>query len=59
MKPPKFWLKRDPQTDEEWEAKARFLGVESGAVLKAQTKLADELLLEVIEEEAEDLKGTP
>jgi hypothetical protein len=40
-----------PSTDEEWEEKARALGVESGAVLKEQTKLADEILLEIVEEE--------
>lgn len=53
MKPkrPAFYYQRDPVTDEEWEEKARFLGVESGAVLKEQAKLADEIMAEIIAEE--------
>lgn len=58
MKPkrPAFYYKRDPLTDEEWEEKARFLGVESGAVLKEQTRLADEILSEIFAEE-DDREG--
>jgi hypothetical protein len=40
-----------PTTDEEWEAEAKRLGVESGAVLKEQVRLADEIIAEVIAEE--------
>lgn len=50
-KPPAFYHKRDPLTDEEWEEKARYLGVESGSVLKEQTRLADEIITEILEEE--------
>lgn len=52
-KPPDFYYKRDPITDEEWEEKARYLNVESGAVLKEQTRLADEILEKIFAEEKE------
>lgn len=48
-----FWKLRDPRTDAEWDEKAKALGVESGATLKAQTKLADEILEEILAEEPE------
>jgi len=51
MKKPKHYLKRDPVTDEEWDEQAKYLGVESGAILKAQVKLADEILAEILAEE--------
>lgn len=38
---------------EEWEEKARYLGVESGEVLRKQTELADAILLEILLEEKE------
>lgn len=44
-------MKPKPSTDEEWEAEARRLGVESGAVLKEQVRLSEEILAEIIEEE--------
>ena len=40
-----------PATDEEWEEKAKALGAESGAVLKEQTLLADEIIAKIIAEE--------
>lgn len=46
--PPKFYLKRDPQTDEEWEELAKYKGVESGFVLKEQVRLADEIISEIL-----------
>jgi len=52
MKAPSFYLKRDPQTDAEWQALAEHLGVASGEILKAQTALADKILAEIIAEEA-------
>lgn len=52
-KKPSFYYKRDPMNDEEWEEKARYLGVESGEVLRKQTELADAILLEILLEEKE------
>ena len=56
MARPSFHLKRDPQTDAEWDELAVFYGVESGVVLKEQTRLADEVLAEIIAEEQASAK---
>lgn len=53
-KPPAFYYRRDPVTDAEWDEKAAYLGVESGAVLREQTRLADEILTELFREESHD-----
>ena len=48
---PSFYLKRDPQTEEEWDELARFKGVESGKVLKEQIALSDAIIAELLAEE--------
>ena len=44
-------------TDEEWEERARLLGVSSGLVLKEQTMLADSILEELFAEERKEPKS--
>jgi hypothetical protein len=55
---PKATNTSDPQTDAEWNEKAELLGVESGAVLKAQTELSDSIIAEIIEEEHQSIPPT-
>lgn len=46
-KKPAFYGKRDPRTDVEWEELATYKGVESGPVLKEQTRKADEVIYQI------------
>lgn len=48
---PLFWRKRDPRTPAEWDELARFVGVTSGAVMRRQVRLADEILNELDSED--------
>lgn len=41
----------------EWDADAKRLGVESGEILRAQTMLADEIIADIIAEEAAEELG--
>lgn len=48
---PECWRVRQPETDAEWEAMAKFFDVKSGKEYREQVQLADEVLAEVFAEE--------
>lgn len=47
---PSFWRRRDPQNDAEWAELAVFFGVVSGAALREQVRLADEVMEALVAE---------